>query len=226
MRNFRIKTNYAERNDTVNFIFKAIRNSKPMEKDEELQLAAAMRRGEGKAREQLITANLRFVASVAKAYQHCGLPLEDLIQEGELGLIEAIDRFDPERDCRIITFAVSYIQKHIISLLSQYNRLSKSICLLEGDAPFYDDEMDCSIFDMVASDYEAADAQAELRQKQEEVTRLLKSLPALERQIVSACYGCQNIEKSIAQLSLEYDIPESVVADIRDQAIRKMKEAA
>lgn len=77
--------------------------------EEERQLAREAQAGNTAARERLITANLRFVVSVAKKYQGSGLPLEDLICEGNKGLIRAAETFDPERGFRFVSYAVNWI---------------------------------------------------------------------------------------------------------------------
>jgi RNA polymerase primary sigma factor len=90
---------------------------------EELDLARAMaKRGAG-AREQLIVSNLRLVVKIAQEYTDVGLPLVDLIQEGNVGLIEAIDRFDPERGYRVSTYAAWWIRRAILSAINSSSRL-------------------------------------------------------------------------------------------------------
>ena len=90
---------------------------------EELDLARAMaERGAG-AREQLIVSNLRLVVKIAQEYTDVGLPLVDLIQEGNIGLIEAIDRFDPERGYRVSTYAAWWIRRAILSAINSSSRM-------------------------------------------------------------------------------------------------------
>lgn len=80
---------------------------------EEVQLAKRIERGDAEAREQMINANLRLVVSVAKRYQHHGLSLLDLIQEGTLGLIRATERFDWRRGNKFSTYAILWIRQAI-----------------------------------------------------------------------------------------------------------------
>ncbi len=85
-----------------------------LSKDEELELACRYReKGDQKARERLILCNLRLVVSVAKAFQGKGLSLPDLIEEGNVGLISAVERFDPRRGVRLSTFATWWIERAI-----------------------------------------------------------------------------------------------------------------
>jgi RNA polymerase nonessential primary-like sigma factor len=84
-----------------------------LSKEEELHLAKRMKRGDFNARQQIIEANLRLVVRIAKSYQNRGLELLDLIEEGNLGMIHALDKFDPERGFRFATYATPWIRQNI-----------------------------------------------------------------------------------------------------------------
>ena len=91
--------------------------------DKEVELAKSIRRGDQKAFETLIKANLRFVVSVSKQYQNQGLSLPDLINEGNLGLIKAAERFDETRGFKFISYAVWWIRQSILQAIAEQARI-------------------------------------------------------------------------------------------------------
>ena len=91
--------------------------------EEEVLLTQKIKQGDTNALEKLCLANLRFVVSVAKQYQNQGLPLADLINEGNLGLLKAAERFDETRGFKFISYAVWWIRQSILQALAEHSRI-------------------------------------------------------------------------------------------------------
>jgi RNA polymerase primary sigma factor len=104
---------------------KEIGKNKTLTVEEEADTAVRIRNGDEKALEALVKANLRFVVSVARNYQNQGLPLSDLINEGNLGLIRAASRFDEKKNFKFISYAVWWIRQSILQALAEQSRIIK-----------------------------------------------------------------------------------------------------
>ena len=100
-----------------------IKDLDPLDSKEEIALAQQAKKGELKAFNKLVTHNLRFVVAVAKKFQGQGIPFEDLINEGNLGLIKAVDRFDETRGFRFISYAVWWITQNIRQAIQKTGRV-------------------------------------------------------------------------------------------------------
>jgi RNA polymerase primary sigma factor len=89
---------------------------------EEVQLAARIKRGDKKARERMIKANLHLVVKIARDYEDIGLPLLDLISEGNIGLMKAVERFDPAKDGKLSTYGAWWIKQAIKRALANQSK--------------------------------------------------------------------------------------------------------
>ncbi|MCF7793496.1 MAG: RNA polymerase sigma factor RpoD/SigA [Candidatus Cloacimonetes bacterium] len=96
-----------------------ISNIEPLSREEENELAIKAQKGDKKALDKLVTSNLKFVVKVAARYQNRGLSLAELISEGNMGLIKAIEKFDPEKDNKLISYAVWWIRQRILFALAE-----------------------------------------------------------------------------------------------------------
>lgn len=106
--------------DLVDIYLREISRVPLLSSAEQIALAERVIRGDTQAREKLILANLRLVVSIARQYQGLGVPLLDLIQEGNIGLMHAVDKFDPARGCRFSTYASWWVRQAVVrSLLRQ-----------------------------------------------------------------------------------------------------------
>jgi len=119
------KTQFMTEEGSLAIYLKEIGKNRNLTPAEEAEVAVRIRQGDQKALERLVKANLRFVVSVARNYQNQGLPLSDLINEGNLGLIRAAKRFDEKKNFKFISYAVWWIRQAILQSLAEQSRIIK-----------------------------------------------------------------------------------------------------
>lgn len=136
--------------------FKEINRISLLTAQQEKELAIEIRKGDAVAREQMIKANLRLVVSIAKNYVDRGLSLLDLIEEGNLGLLKAVERFDPAEECRFSTYATWWIKQSIkralidtvktvripsymVELISKWKNMAASLNIKLGRQPTFEE---------------------------------------------------------------------------------------
>jgi len=119
------KNQFLIEDGTLNLYLRDIAKHKPLAAKEEMEIAKRIRKGDKRAVEKLIKANLRFVVSVSRNYQNQGMPLSDLINEGNLGLIRAAYRFDEKKNFKFISYAVWWIRQAILQGLADHSRIVK-----------------------------------------------------------------------------------------------------
>ena len=113
----------SDANRSLSKYLQEISRFQPLSPDREVELAIKVKQGNRRALKELTEANLRFVVSVAKDYQGQGLPLTDLINEGNLGLIKAAERFDETRGFKFISYAVWWIRQSVLQALAEHSRI-------------------------------------------------------------------------------------------------------
>lgn len=122
IKEIKISKSITERTPVLNAYMNDISRYPLLSLEQEVELTYQARRGNVTAKQKLINCNLRFVISIAKQYVHQGISLEDLIMEGNLGLMTAIDKFDPMRGFKLSTYAVWWIRQAILNALSEKGR--------------------------------------------------------------------------------------------------------
>lgn len=113
---------YTNSDSVMSSYFSEISRIPLLTKEEEIKLAVKAKNGNKAAKDKLVTSNLKFVIKLAKQYQNLGLDIEDLISEGNLGLIEAVDHFNPEKGFRFFSYAVWWIRRSILKAIEEKGR--------------------------------------------------------------------------------------------------------
>lgn len=122
MREFKIINRITNTSDNLTRYFNEISKYEILSPEKEAELSMMAKNGDAKAKDAVLKSNLRFVVSVAKSYVSSHSPLEDLISEGNKGLVEAIENFDPTNGFKFISYAVWHIRKNILLYLNNYSR--------------------------------------------------------------------------------------------------------
>ena len=124
MRQLKITKKITEKSsNTVALYFSEVNKLPMLTAEEEVEISKKAAKGDEQALEKLVKSNLRFVISVAKQYQHQGLPIEDLINEGNLGLIRAAQKFDSSRGFKFISYAVWWIRQSVLQALVEQSKM-------------------------------------------------------------------------------------------------------
>lgn len=240
--------------------------------EEEVKLAQRIRNDDREALERLVCANLRFVVSVAKQYQNQGLTLPDLINEGNIGLIKAAEKFDETRGFKFISYAVWWIRQSILQALAEQSRMvrlplnqvsavsriNKLIMKFEQEherkpsayelSELIDEtpekirdslrangrpmsinaplgEGDDSTLLEVISDENTPQADRGMIDKSlaTEIERMLDTLDEREKTIVEMCFGINNREMTLDEISEKFGLSRERVRQIREKALLKLR---
>lgn len=240
--------------------------------EEEVKLAQRIRNDDREALERLVCANLRFVVSVAKQYQNQGLTLPDLINEGNIGLIKAAEKFDETRGFKFISYAVWWIRQSILQALAEQSRMvrlplnqvsavsriNKLVMKFEQEherkpsayelSELIDEtpekirdslrangrpmsinaplgEGDDSTLLEVISDENTPQADRGMIDKSlaTEIERMLDTLDEREKTIVEMCFGINNREMTLEEISEKFGLSRERVRQIREKALLKLR---
>jgi RNA polymerase primary sigma factor len=199
--------------------FQDIQGYLPLSADEEIELANRIKEGDTRALDRLVKHNTRFVVTVAKKYQGRGTPLLDLISEGNLGLIEAAKRFDPERGVRFITYAVWWISRSILASIDDSIKNSHTSI----DAPIGEEEADFTIAGLLKSDSPATDHLVEQESIKIQANRLLNQLGAREQEIIKSLFGIECRAMGIEEAGRKFGLTQQRIGQIRDAALKTLQ---
>lgn len=212
-----------------------IGKQKRLSDDEERQLAAKIQQGDKRALNQLTAANLTYVVTVAAQYRNRGLDFDDLVSEGNIGLMRAAARFDGEKGKRFVTFAAPYIRQAIEQAIEQQaglyrvprdvkdpageKRRSRALSI---DAPIGGSN-ELSLGKVIPDDNaedpaRTLEGQAALQALQQAVAKL----DARSRHVVQRCFGIGAEKRTMAETAQELGLKRERVRQIRNQAVRQL----
>lgn len=214
---------------TVRTYYKELKKCNPIAKSAELELIKKAKNNNVLAKNQLLTANLKFVFNVAKNYKGCGVSIEDLISEGNMGLIKAIDKFDINRDVKFISYAVWWIRQSIQEFLKK-KQAKDSFELLDDDnkkskiVNSFDDEInDEDEFDsrMVLID-DTFSNQLDGKQKTI-INNLLSKLDERAQFIIKSYYGFDSDCMTLEEIGKKLNLSRERVRKIKEKNLRILR---
>lgn len=238
MKKINFTASITNRDETNEIYFAELRKFKPLNDEQVKDLATRIKEGDEKAKETLIKANLRLVVSIAKKYVGMGVEFNDLICEGNIGLVMAAERYDSEKGAKFSTCAAEWVRKIIVEALNDNGRTVRlPENLIRGgfasvsvsfDAPIGNDDEgnEKTLMDTFASN-ERANGYDDVDYYQKKVAKLLNGLKQNEKEIVCGLFGIGGgVEQTEYTLARRFRVTEERIRQIKWEALKKMKEIA
>ena len=204
----------------------------------EKELSAQILNGDAKALSKLVEANLRFVVAVARQYKGRGIAMEDLVSEGNLGLMKAASKYDARKGVRFVNYAVVYVREAIEKYIDQQAGLyqvpkdvkdevvaRQQSMPLSVDAPLGHRTNVSLLSVLVNQDAPMADERVHSDAVEEAVEFALGVLDPRETKVVNAFFGIGQERETMAEIAEDLDVKRERVRQIRDKAVRKLRKA-
>jgi RNA polymerase primary sigma factor len=196
--------------------------------EEEARLSARVLKGDERALNKLIEANLRFVVVIARQYQGKGLSMEDLVSEGNMGLMKAASKYDATRGLRFVNYAVVFIRRQIEKALDKESAEQRVDSMRDGqtrsvDAPLGSKANVSLLSVLVNADSPMADQRVYDANLAEAIEQALTELNERERAVINAYFGIGEERMTMAEIGEQMGLKRERVRQIRDRATRRMR---
>ena len=205
--------------------------------EEERQLAERIAKGDSRALSKLVEANLKFVVTVARQYKGKGVAMEDLVSEGNIGLMKAAAKFDASKGVRFVNYAVVHIRQAIEKAIDQQGGLyqvpknvkqdlaRQQSIPLSVDAPLGHRTNMSLLSVLVNKDAPLADERVHSEAIEDAIEYALGTLDDRERRVVNAFFGIDQEHETMAEIAEDMDLKRERVRQIRDKSVRKLRKA-
>lgn len=198
----------------VDFYFNSLKHYRKLTREEEKELGLRIQNGDNNALNKLVEHNLRFVVNIAKGYRERGVPFADLISEGNLGLIHAANKFDPNKDIRFISYAVWWIRCYINDFIEEQGFVNEVSTDEYKDYQYREDQINEEFEENLNN----------LNDRKSTVADLLICLKEREKKIVQMSFGLNGEkEMTLDEISKITELSVERVRQIKDDAIMKLK---
>ena len=205
--------------------------------EEERQLAERIAEGDSRALSKLVEAHLKFVVTVARQYKGKGVAMEDLVSEGNIGLMKAAAKFDASKGVRFVNYAVVHIRQAIEKAIDQQGGLyqvpkdvkqdlaRQQSIPLSVDAPLGHRTNMSLLSVLVNKDAPLADERVHSEAIEDAIEYALGTLDDRERRVVNAFFGIDQEHETMAEIAEDMDLKRERVRQIRDKSVRKLRKA-
>lgn len=208
--------------------FNEISNFENLEREQELELGRRINRGDRKAIDELVKANLKFVIYVANGYKNYGVPFADLIAEGNIGLLKAAEKFDYRKKLKFNSYAVWWIKAYIQDFIKkQLSRNDFSENDIKVKFKFNENEEYDNILDLGRYNVSTAfdDEHNEIEEyKNAKIDELLSTLNEREKEIIISYFGLNDgDEQTLDEIGCKHSLTKERVRQIKEKALKKLR---
>lgn len=215
-------------NNRLNAYLDEIGHEQLLTPEQEKQLSARIKQGDERALNRMVEANLRFVVSMARRYQGHGMTQEDLVSEGNIGLIKAAKKFDATRGLRFVTYASVYVQKQMEKAIAKEEAGQRAQTYRNGDSRSVDAPLGSkngmSLLSVLADkNTPLTDERVYNETLTTAIEKALDTLDERERNIIDAFFGIGRDHLTMAEIAVDMGLRRERVRQIRDKAVRRLK---
>lgn len=215
---------------TVRVYYDDLKKYKPLTKAKERRLLKKCKKGNLKAKNEILESNLRFVFDIARHYTGRGVPISELISDGNMGLLKAIDKFDESKDVKFISYAVWWIRQAMLESIKKKNAINFVEIEPNTDNDvsmdkklIEDDEDDTSFNNDFSNENDEKESEIKIGQKNI-VIKLLNVLDERERDVIESYYGINDKkELTLTDIGKKYNLSSERVRQIKKKGLMKLR---
>lgn len=221
-------------NTTVQTYYQELKKISPLSKDEEKKLIDQAKNNNLRARNKVLTSNLKFVFDVAKKYKGRGVSIDDLIAEGNVGLTKALDKYDNSYDTKFISYAVWWIRQSMQACIKNKNKRESIECYEEEEITKViksntisdnEDEIICKI-DVTSSNKEEEEEKERNVRNKTLLKHLFKKLDEREKYIISHYYGLEGKPETLEEIGNTIHLSKERIRQVKEKSLRKLRSEA
>lgn len=204
--------------------------------EEERQLSERIQKGDQRALSKLVEANLKFVVTIARQYKGRGVDMEDLVSEGNIGLMKAAAKFDASKGVRFVNYAVVHVRQQMEKAISAAQLASGAVVSPQApagsapassslDAPLGHRTNMSLLSVLINQDAPMADERIYSEAIEEAIEFALGSLDQRETKVINAFFGIGQEHETMAEIAEDMELKRERIRQIRDKAVRKLRKA-